>query len=389
MGLQTRLLLDGRTVHLHGIAVIHVDDLVKRNWCMFSKTATWAFLSLTALASPVLAQAQTTSSKPAAIAAQTKSQTYVLSGFNLVPIQESMLSAMKPGAIIALPVVDGASVQEGDVLGQLDDRESQANIKAAEAELNVAKKQGSSEAPVQAAVATQAVAKAEWEKAVAVNETRANAVNAIEVERLKLTWEKAGFQIEVAQQELDVALLNIGVKAAQLEVAQLDAELRKIRAPYAGEIVKVNRHVGEWLQAGDPVLHMVQMDRLRVSGYLYVYGSDATETEPAQPAIDPSLVLGRECEVLVESPKGSPERFKSKIGFVSPVQDVGGKVRVWVEIENRKVNGRWVAQPGQLASVVVQLDPPAKPKANAKAPAGKPEQEPANQPASGTSSRGA
>src|SRR5262249_2991781 len=132
----------------------------------------------------------------------------------------------------------------------------------------VAEKQASSDAPVKAAEAAQDVAKQEYLKAENINSVQKGGVNAIEVERLRLTMIKAMYQIAVAQQEFDVAKLNIGVKAAQLEVAELDAELRKIRAPYSCEVIQVIRHIGEWVREGEPILHVVQMDRLRVQGYL-------------------------------------------------------------------------------------------------------------------------
>lgn len=325
--------------------------------------------------------------KPAAPTPQAARQTKTLFEFRLVPIQEAKLSANKPGSLVELPAIDGQSVEKGDVLGQIDDRESQANIKAAKAELAVAEKQASSDAPVQAAEATQQVAEQEWLKSKAINETKANAVNVIELERLRLTMVKAGFQIAVAAQEYDVAKLNIGVKDAQREVAELDAELRKIRAPFSGEIVKVDRHLGEWLQAGDHVLHLVQMDRLRVQGYLSIQHKidespkvddpELAKELAKEPAVDPSEIIGRECDVIVMLPKGKTTTFKSKVGFVSPYAEGLDAVRVWVEIENRKENGRWVAVPGQMATVKIQLDPPPKPKADPKAPAGKPEVKPA------------
>lgn len=330
-------------------------------------------LILTALsAAGPLAFAQDKLDKPAR-------QTKTLQRFHLVPIQEAKVSANKPGAIVQLPAQDGQTVEKDDILGQIDDRESQANVKAAKSELAVAEKQASSDAPVQAAEATQQVAEQEWLKSKDINETKKNAVNAIELERLRLTMVKAGFQIAVAIQEYDVAKLSVGVKDAQREIAELDVELRKIRAPFSGEIVQVHRHVGEWVQAGDPVLHLVQMDRLRVQGYLNTRHDSAKSSNedsdfPNEPiAVDLSEIIGRECEVMVKLPKGKTTTFKSTVGFVSPVTEVNGDTRVWIEIENRKENGRWVAQPGHMADVKILLDPPAKPKPEAKPLAAKPE----------------
>lgn len=338
--------------------------------------------------SPAKPEPSKPAAKPGAVAPEAR-PIYTLHEFRLIPIQESMVSAAKPGLIVSLPVKDGDSAAEGDVLGQIDDRESQANMKHAKAELTVAEKQASSDAQVQAAMATYEVSKAELKKSVNINTTKPGAINDVELERLRLTMVKAEHQIAVAQQELDVAKLNIDVKAAQLEVAEIDSQMRKILAPYAGEVVEMKRHVGEWVQAGDPVLHFVQMDRLRVQGLLDLAGSrleskfsakNGAKANPEstnspygsnQAAIDPTELLGRDCEVIVQLPKEKTETFKTKIAFISSVQNVGGKIRVWMEIENKKVNGRWLAQPGQMATVKVLLDPPPKPKGEPKGPAAK------------------
>lgn len=348
---------------------------------MHSTLAIWTLVGLSALG-----QAKNDPAKPGQKPVPPPRPTYAFPElFRLVPIEEAKLSSTKPGMITKLNVVDGVEVEQNEVLGQIDDRESQANIKQAQAELEVARKQASSDAPVQAAIATLKVSEAELKKSTDINEKRAGAVNEIEIERQRLTVTKSQHQIAVAQQEFEVAGLNVYVKAAQLEVAELDAELRKFRAPYSCEVVQVIRHVGEWVREGEPVLHVVKMDRLRVQGYLSTKHSPDDEADDVtrnakvapvageMPAVDPSEILGRECEVTLQLPKGKTEVFRSKIGFVSPIAEAGvDEVRVWIEIENKKVNGRWIAQPGQNASVKVILDPPPKPKVDPKAPAAKP-----------------
>lgn len=358
---------------------------------MNSMLAMGTLLSLSILGQ-VGSSAPAGAAKPAASSARPTIQ--LKEAFQVVPVREAKLSASQHGAIVELPAKEGQAVKQGDILGQLDDRVAKAAIAVAEAELRVAEKQAESDAPVQAAIATQEVAEKELQKSIDINVTKPNTINATELERLRLTVKKAEYQILVAEQEFQAAKLNAVVKEAQLRSAELDAEMRRIRAPYDGEVIQVIRNIGEWVQAGDPVLHLVDMQRLRVQGYIYVSsrtleeqsllgvgGAAAPHARDAD-LVDPSEIVGRDCEVIVELPKGKQEVFKAKVDYVSPVQELGGRVRVWVEIENRKVAGRWVAQPGQMAYVKVILDPPAPPKPNApkdapKADAGNPPAKPA------------
>ena len=49
-----------------------------------------------------------------------------------------------------------------------------------------------------------------------------------------------------------------------------------------GQIQKINRHVGEWVQAGETVLHLVQVNQLRVQGTLKI--SEFAPEEVMRPA---------------------------------------------------------------------------------------------------------
>ena len=43
---------------------------------------------------------------------------------------------------------------------------------------------------------------------------------------------------------------------------------RKVRAPIDGVIVELKRHRGEWVAAGDTLLRLLRMDRLRIEGFI-------------------------------------------------------------------------------------------------------------------------
>jgi multidrug efflux pump subunit AcrA (membrane-fusion protein) len=111
----------------------------------------------------------------------------------------------------------------------------------------------------------------------------------------------------------------------------------------AGQVQKIYRHVGEWVQAGEPVLHVVQVNRLRVQGSLNI--SDYA----------PEEVMGRPVTVMVVFARGRAETFKGEIVFVDPMVESGGLYVVRALVKNREENGQWLLRPGMDAEMTIQL----------------------------------
>jgi multidrug efflux pump subunit AcrA (membrane-fusion protein) len=101
--------------------------------------------------------------------------------------------------------------------------------------------------------------------------------------------------------------------------------------------------VGEWVQAGEPVLHVVQVNRLRVQGNLKI--SDYA----------PKEVMDRPVTVKVVFARGRTETFNGKIVFVDPVVEAEGDYVVRALVNNREENGQWLLRPGMDAEMTIQL----------------------------------
>ena len=120
----------------------------------------------------------------------------------------------------------------------------------------------------------------------------------------------------------------------------------QIRSPQQGVIVKLHRHLGEWVQQGEPVVHIIRIDRLWVQGYV------------AAADFHPDDLRGRDAEVSVALVGGRQRNFPGKVVFVdSIVQNVktGGGFLVRAEVQNLKENGFWVLSPGLKAKMIIQL----------------------------------
>ena len=145
-----------------------------------------------------------------------------------------------------------------------------------------------------------------------------------------------------------LATLALGVVAfsfaprPQVLAAQDGIERRRITAPIDGIVEEVFRHKGEWVQAGDPVMRLMRMDRLRVQGFL-----NARE-------FGPEIIGNRPVRVDVELSGGRRETFRGRIVFVSARIQAGGQYRVWAEVENRQSASQWVLRPGMAATMTIE-----------------------------------
>ena len=106
-------------------------------------------------------------------------------------------------------------------------------------------------------------------------------------------------------------------------------------------VAQLTQHVGQWVQAGEPVLRLVRMDRLRVIGSL-----DAKKYRPSE-------IQDCDVKVVAELPRLGRQTFDGKVVYVRPVI-VGGTLQVRAEVQNRKENGIWILNPGMTVEMTIQ-----------------------------------
>lgn len=250
--------------------------------------------------------------------------------------------ALRPGQLKMLHVQEGAHVTKEYVVAQLDDAESQLQLRSAAAERDAAAARAKSELDVRYAVATHSVAVAEHEIALSANRKQPSAVSAVELERLRLSAEQGGLKVELGKFEQDVRRTETGVTQAKAELAQNDIRQRQIRAPLEGEVAEIYVQNGEWIEAGRPVLRIVRLDQLRVEGFVHVRDSL------------PGEIVGRPVKVVVELARGERREFTGRITFVSPLIQAGGDYRVWAQVDNRREQEQWLLRPGLEAEMTLE-----------------------------------
>jgi biotin carboxyl carrier protein len=250
------------------------------------------------------------------------------------------------------PKKEDDSVEQGDVLAQIDDKPSFMDMRVVWAQRKIAREQALDDIGVRFSKAARDVAYADWRQNYLANLDVPGSVSEAELRTLGLTYEKARLSIEQTAMQQRIYGYEAARREAELDAACLGLERRKIRSPVKGVVVKVFRHRGEWVKPGDPVYQVIQMDKLRVEGMLPI-------AEYAPGDLD-----GKRVTVTIEVPDRSnprqptrEESFDGTVTFVDPVIVAGETCHFWAEVNNRQdAKGHWLLRPQMQVKMTVHLD---------------------------------
>lgn len=231
--------------------------------------------------------------------------------------KEVVLAADRPGILDFVEPEEGDRVTAGQRVAGLKDE-------VAAASLAVAAKTAESDVDYRYAQKAAGVARKSLEKSIESNRVNPQMiiVSELDIERLRLDAERAELQIEKAQLDREIAELQRDEKAAELETYQ-------IITPIDGIVTEVMKHEGEAVQQGDPILHIVKTDTVRIEGFVSV--ADAFRVQPG----DLVTVRLNAAELPGLPRELADKTFEGKVAFVDPTARlVSNGVRIWASVPN-------------------------------------------------------
>jgi multidrug efflux pump subunit AcrA (membrane-fusion protein) len=267
------------------------------------------------------------------------------------PINDPHVFAQTEGLITGLKVKQGDSVKKGAVLALIDDKRAKAGLDVATYAFVAADERAKDTIEYEYAVLSAAVAQKAWESALDARSRVATAISDIELEKLKLEYDRGVLQGDKAQKDQRLARLDADVKQAELRAAKDELERRTLIAPFDGEIQELLLEESEWVNPGDPILQLVHFETMWVETMI-----DAAKYDPAE-------LQHRPATVLVSLARGRQAKVSGKVVFVSqsllesPNPDVyGPQYLVRVEIQNVREAGFWLVRPGMPAMLTIHVD---------------------------------
>jgi membrane fusion protein (multidrug efflux system) len=167
------------------------------------------------------------------------------------------------GYVTEIDVDDNQRVARGDVLLRIDTRDLQAKIETAQGALETAR--------AQVAVARANVSAAETARGRATGDlTRYSAlrqkqeISQQQYDAARAAADAATAQRSAALQSVAAARAQVAQKQADLDLARLQLSYATVAAPSSGIVSKKNVEVGELVQAGQPLMAIVQDARVWV-----------------------------------------------------------------------------------------------------------------------------
>jgi multidrug resistance efflux pump len=255
-------------------------------------------------------------------------------------INKVNVAAKAEGTLMELPVEEGDTVNQDDVLAVIDDTAARLALELKKAEEKEAILNAANEVNLEDARNSEELATAE---AKAYKELRdQGAIPYWEMEKKRLEAERARLRIDLAVMQKKIAEVQMIAKRSERMIAEFELTRRKVTAPATGFIEARIAQLGEWVQPGSPIATLIQMDRLRVEGDI-----DALRY-PGQ------ILQGTAAEVTIYSESEKAIKMNGKLGYVSMEIDLNNRHRVWVEIENKKIGNDWAIKPGMRAEIVIR-----------------------------------
>lgn len=297
-----------------------------RNWC-FRRTLVIASAALLILAVGESAWAQTPLDVDLIV---------------LRLIHDVEIPAAEEGILKTVDVREGASVSAGDRLASLDDTAVMLAVEQARRKAARSAEEAESRVKIEAAEIANQFATSQLETAKAAVRQVSGSVTKAQMDELEHQVAQSQLGIKQAEQEQALAKATQRLDEAEFARAEHAIQQRTITSPLDGVVVQVMKQAGEWVQPGEGIARVVQLDVLRAEGYVDNRAS-ATGLENRNVVV--SVVAG-----------GKTLEAKGRIVFVSPEVDPNdGKIRIWAEVDNRDRRLR----PGLRGSMSIQTASPA------------------------------
>ncbi len=253
------------------------------------------------------------------------------------------------GLLTRVEVAEGARVAKGDLLAAIDERHALAAVEVAQLNYEAARQRADDDIEERYASKAADVARADYESDMEANSGGRQTVSPMQVLKKKLDWERALLQIEKSQKDQLLASKDADVKQAELKANKIALERRRILAPWDGEVQELIRHQSEWVNPGDPVLHLVRYDVLQV------------ECRVRSTDFDPAELQGRPVTVLVSLARNRQVQVPGRIVHVdqSVLQSDGyGTYTIRAEIQNQREGDLWLVRPGLPADMKIHINEP-------------------------------
>lgn len=263
--------------------------------------------------------------------------TVTVKGALVTVLQDRNIAARETGLISKVHFKAGEFIDANSVLAELDATQARLKVEEARIQYSKAVEAASSDLESRSARKSLGVSKAELARAQVANKQFSKSISQTEMDRLRLTTERAELLIEQSEQTTRLAKLEADLRKNQLDFAQHTLDRHRIPTPISGMVVQVSFHPGEWVETGKSIARVLRLNRLGCEGRV------------AADAVDVSMI-GRPVRITIRPPNGKSVTLSGQLTFVDPqVSRIKKDVLIRAEFDNTKLT----ILPGMAAEIEI------------------------------------
>lgn len=254
----------------------------------------------------------------------------------LTVVNDTIVAAEAPGIVNEIAAKAGADVESGQIVVALNQSEFKAEFEVAKMRKLIAELEASNDVDIRFAKKSIAVNRKLFERSANARSQYTKSISKSDLDRLKLELEQSILSSEQATLQAKVAGRQVLLEKENAAVAEVRLENRSIRSPLKGKVEQIFVQKGEWANAGQPIVRIVDPTRLRVKAIF--------DTEYFR-----RIRLGNQA-TFTYSNDGDEFDVVAKVSFVSSVIQ-NGKFQAWVDISNDDLE----LIPGVKGTLTVEL----------------------------------
>ncbi|MEZ6093574.1 MAG: HlyD family efflux transporter periplasmic adaptor subunit [Pirellulaceae bacterium] len=252
--------------------------------------------------------------------------------------------ALESGPLEIMNVKMGQAVEADMVLAKINHDRAQRALEESQLGYELAYERANETAGINAAAARVDYANEEYQ--TTLNLYRKGSESASKFRSATASKLIAENDLKKAQNEKAFAAIEAKVELVKVNATKDAIDRHLLTSPIAGNVVDIKRQAGEWVNAGEPVFRVIQMDKLRIKATVEIGN------------YNPSALTGRPVSVSAIVPgESQPQSFSGTVVYTGLEAISARNVEVWAEVENRQdANGHWMLIKGMEVGMTIHLN---------------------------------
>lgn len=256
-------------------------------------------------------------------------------------IKDVEVPALEAGQIKKIFVKENDVVQVDQDLGTLRDEAARLQKEVAVSNVAIAKVDAENENRIKFAYESKVTADQLFQASKELQKRGSIGLREFKDDELKS--KQSALQLDEAQFQKKQALEKLKLEQVNMKAADDLIDRHLIKAGCDGQVAEIFVEEGEWVNRGDKVMRIIQMDRLRIDGR-------ANSNDFFQSDLD-----GKSVTVTQTLPDKSIATFTGIVRLVKLENSVSNKLFFEVEIQNQRRGNYWLLRPNSEVDIKVQL----------------------------------